>query len=65
MPQMVMTCQPWITLSLEDMELDDNEEADIINDAALLVFSSVLQHAQEIAKAAENKKWGEWKRPKC
>ena len=49
---------------LEDMELDDDEEADIINDAALLAFSSVLQRAQDIATAAENKKWGERKRPK-
>jgi len=49
---------------LEDMELDD-KEAGIKNDAALLAFLSVLQHAQEIATTAEKKKWGEQKRPKC
>jgi hypothetical protein len=40
---------------LEDMELDDEEEADIKNDAALLAFSSVLRPAQEIATTAERK----------
>ena len=49
---------------IDDMELDEEEEADIKNDAALLGFSSVLQCAQEIATAAERRKWGERKRPK-
>ena len=46
-----------------ELELDDDEAAEIRDDAALLAFSDVLQKAQEIAVTAERKKWGEKKRP--
>ena len=49
---------------LEDMDMDDDEEAEIKNDAALLTISAVLQQAQQTAVAAEKKKWGQRKRPK-
>ena len=40
---------------LEDRDLDEDEEAEIKNDAALLTFSAVLQQAQDTAAAAERK----------
>ena len=49
---------------LEGMDLDDDEEVEIKNDAALLTFSAVLQEAQQTAVAAEKRKWGQRKRPK-
>ncbi|KIM78559.1 hypothetical protein PILCRDRAFT_90531 [Piloderma croceum F 1598] len=51
--------------NLEGMDLDDDEEVKIKNDAALLTFSTVPQQAQQTAVAAEKKKWGQRKRPKC
>ena len=50
---------------LEGMDLDDDEEVEIKNDAALFTFSAVLQEAQQTAVAAEKRKWGQRKRPKC
>lgn len=49
---------------LEDRDLDEDEEAEIQNDAALLTFAAVLQQAQETAAIAENKKYGGRKRAK-
>jgi hypothetical protein len=49
---------------LEDRDLDEDEEAEIQNDAALLTFAAMLQQAQETAATAENKKYGGRKRPK-
>lgn len=48
----------------EEMELDDDEEVELRDEAALLAFTEVLQKAQIVAADAENKKWGERKRPK-
>ncbi|KAI0245479.1 hypothetical protein BJV78DRAFT_1158597 [Lactifluus subvellereus] len=45
-------------------DLDDDEEAEIQDDARLLNFLRVLQQAQEIAAEAEREKRGETKRPR-
>jgi hypothetical protein len=47
-----------------DWELDDEEEAEIKDEAALLSFSEVLRTGQELATAAEKLKWGQKKRPR-
>ena len=39
-----------------EMDEDDNDEAEIRNDAELLTFSNTLQRAQEVAAAAERKR---------
>jgi hypothetical protein len=49
---------------LEERDLDEDEEAEIRDDVALLTFASILRRAQKVASEAENKKWGERKRSK-
>ena len=46
------------------MDLNDNDEAEIWDDVALLTFSAVLQSMQEVAAAAKWKNFDERKRPK-
>jgi hypothetical protein len=48
----------------EEMSLNDDDEAEIRDDAALLTFSAVLQSAQEVAAAVEQKKNDKRKRLK-
>jgi hypothetical protein len=43
---------------------DENEEAEIKDEVALLTFVEVLQRAQEAADEAEQKMWSERKRPR-
>jgi hypothetical protein len=47
----------------EDRELEDEEEDEVRDDAALLNFAAVLKRAQEIAAEAERQNQGERKRP--
>ena len=48
----------------KSLEWDENEEAEIRDEAALLTFVVVLWKAQETADEAEWKKWGERKQPR-
>lgn len=47
-----------------DSGFDSDEDAEIRDDASLLNFSETLKRAQELAVAAERKKWEEKKRPR-
>jgi hypothetical protein len=46
------------------MDLDDDEEAEIRDEAVLLHFAATLQKAQEVAAAAEREAWETKKCPK-
>jgi hypothetical protein len=49
----------------EDLQWDEDDEAEIKDEATLLTFVDVLRQAQATAEKAEQKKWGERKRPRC